>query len=148
MNLLGVKVCKFLAVAFTANAALIGLACAQSEPEIDIGTPAIALLRSSMANRFSQLQPHLQAGMLGLTHDGSVAFRDTARIEKNALLAIEALIIDENKDRATLYREIARANRRPEWEADLRATFAKKWISRMPAGWFYRTDKGEWIRKE
>lgn len=148
MNFVGMKLRKFLAIAFTINVASIGLASAQSEPEIDIGTPAIALLSSSMANRFAQLQPHLQAGVLGLTHDGIVALRDTSRMDRNSLLAFEALIVEENKDRATLYREIARANRRPEWEADLRATFAKRWISRMPAGWFYRNEKGEWIRKE
>ena len=130
-------------------AGLIGmqLAFAQTEPELDIDSPAIMSLVKSLANRFVQLRPHLDAGVIGLTHDGNIALRDVARIDVKALLALDALILEENKDRATLYREIARANRRPEWESDLRATFGRRWVSRMPAGWFYLNDKGQWIRK-
>ena len=123
------------------------LASAQTEPDLDIHSPAIGSLAKSLANRFIQLRPHLDAGVIGLTHDGNIALRDVARIDVKALLALDALILEENKDRATLYREIARANRRPEWESDLRATFGQRWISRMPAGWFYRNDKGQWIQK-
>ena len=104
-------------------------------------------LKKSMANRFTQLRPHLDAGVIGLTHEGIVALRDAATIDVKALIALDALIIEENKDRATLYREIARANNRPEWESDLRATFAKRWISRLPVGWFYRDEKGQWVMK-
>ena len=32
---------------------------------------------------------------------------------------------DENADRAKLYSEIARANGHPEWEAEVRGTFAR-----------------------
>ena len=122
-------------------------AFAQAEPDLDIDSPAIVSLAKSLANRFVQLRPHLDAGVIGLTHDGNIAVRDVARSDVKALLALDALILEENRDRATLYREIARANRRPEWESDLRATFGRRWISRMPAGWFYRNDKGQWIRK-
>ena len=122
-------------------------ASAQAEPELNIETPAIASLKKSMANRFVQMKPHLDTGVVGLAQDGVVALRDPATIDVKALLTLDALINEENKDRATLYREIARANSRPEWEADLRAVFGKRWISRMPAGWFYRNDKGQWIQK-
>lgn len=125
----------------------VPLAFAQAEPDLDIDSPAIVSLAKSLANRFVQLRPHLDAGVIGLTHDGNIAVRDVARIDVKALLALDALILEENRDRATLYREIARANRRPEWESDLRATFGRRWISRMPAGWFYRNDRGQWIRK-
>ena len=122
-------------------------AFAQAEPDLDIDSPAIVSLAKSIANRFVHLRPHLDAGVIGLTHDGNIALRDVARIDVKALLALDALILEENRDRATLYREIARANRRPEWESDLRATFGRRWLSRMPAGWFYLNDKGQWIRK-
>ena len=123
------------------------VASAQADSELNIDTPAIASLKKSMANRFAQMKPYLDAGVVGLTPDGVVALRDAATIDVKALLALDTLIVEENKDRATLYREIARANSRPEWEADLRATFGKRWISRMPAGWFYRNDKGQWVQK-
>ena len=126
----------------------IPLAYADAEPELNISTPAILLLKKSMANRFMQLRTYLEAGVIGLTQDGGVALRDATTVELKALLALDALIVAENKDRATLYREIARANNHAEWESDLRAVFGKRWISRMPAGWFYRDDKGLWVKKE
>ena len=122
-------------------------ASAEGEPDLDIATPAIMSLKKSLGNRFLQLKPHLEAGVIGLTHDGIVALRDAATIDVKALIAFNALISEENKDRTTLYREIARANGRPEWESDLRTTFGKRWISRLPAGWFYRDEKGLWVRK-
>lgn len=122
-------------------------ASAQTEADLDIHSAAIVSLAKSLANRFIKLRPHLDAGVIGLTHDGSIALRDVARIDAKALLDLDALVLEENKDRATLYREIARANHRPEWESDLRATFGRRWISRMPAGWFYRNDKGQWVMK-
>ena len=122
-------------------------ASAEGEPDLDIATPAIMSLKKSLGNRFVQLKPHLEAGVIGLTHDGIVALRDAATIDVKALITLDALIIEENKDRITLYREIARANGRPEWESDLRNTFGKRWISRLPTGWFYRDEKGLWVRK-
>ena len=122
-------------------------ASAEGEPDLDIATPAIMSLKKSLGNRFVQLKPHLEAGVIGLTHDGIVALRDAATIDVKALITLDALIIEENKDRITLYREIASANGRPEWESDLRNTFGKRWISRLPAGWFYRDEKGLWVRK-
>ncbi|MCY7387454.1 MAG: YdbL family protein [Burkholderiales bacterium] len=120
---------------------------AQSAPDLDINSAAIVSLAKSLANRFAHLRPHLDTGVIGLTHDGSVALRDSASLDVKVLLVLDVLIAEENKDRATLYREIARANRRPEWESDLRTTFGRRWISRMPAGWFYRNEQGQWVRK-
>ena len=122
-------------------------ALAQEEHEFDINTPAIMLLQKSMANRFLQLKPHFESGAIGLTNDGALAWRDAASIDANARQVLDNLINEENKDRATLYREIARANRRPEWESDLRSTFGKRWIARMPVGWFYRNAGGMWVKK-
>lgn len=126
----------------------VQLAHADAEPDLNISTPAILLLKKSMSNRFMQLRTYLETGVIGLTHDGGIALRDAATVELKALLALDALIVAENKDRATLYREIARANGRPEWESNLRATFGQRWISRMPPGWFYRDEKGQWLKKE
>ena len=120
---------------------------AQSDANFEISSTAIASLSKSMSNRFLKLKPHLDSGAVGLTHDGILALRDTSSIDVAGLLALDVLIVEENKDRATLYREIARANDRPEWESDLRATFGKRWVARMPEGWFYRNSDGLWIRK-
>jgi uncharacterized protein YdbL (DUF1318 family) len=52
----------------------------------------------------------------------------------------------ENADRAALYREIARANGHPEWEAEVRKTFAQRWIERAQPGWWVQRG-GAWVQK-
>ena len=143
------KSAPYLAVVVLALAAGLRSApsTAQSDANFEISSTAIASLSKSMSNRFLKLKPHLDSGAVGLTHDGILALRDTSSIDVAGLLALDVLIVEENKDRATLYREIARANDRPEWESDLRATFGKRWVARMPEGWFYRNSDGLWIRK-
>ena len=120
---------------------------AQSDTTFEISSTAITSLGKSMSNRFLKLKPHLDSGAIGLTHDGILALRATSSIDVATLLALDVLIVEENKDRATLYREIARANDRPEWESDLRTTFGKRWVARMPEGWFYRNEGGQWSQK-
>jgi uncharacterized protein YdbL (DUF1318 family) len=56
-------------------------------------------------------------------------------------------VADENADRSNLYREIANANGHPEWEADIRKTFAERWIERAAAGWYVQDAKGQWVQK-
>jgi uncharacterized protein YdbL (DUF1318 family) len=46
-----------------------------------------------------------------------------------------------------LAREIAIANGRPEWENDIRATFAQRWIERARPGWYYQNANGNWVQK-
>ena len=57
-----------------------------------------------------------------------------------------SLVAAENADRSALYREIARANDHPEWEADVRKTFAQRWIDRAQAGWWVQRG-GAWVKK-
>ena len=56
-------------------------------------------------------------------------------------------VADENRDRQAVYREIAVANGHPEWEAQIRATFAKEWIQKARAGWYYQDASGAWKKK-
>ncbi|MEO8385510.1 MAG: YdbL family protein [Betaproteobacteria bacterium] len=120
---------------------------AQAESELETSTPAIITLQKSMASRFVQFRPQFEAGVIGVTSNGALAVRDTSAIDAKALFSLDVLLQEENRDRATLYREIARANQHPEWESDLRATFGKRWISRIPPGWYYRDSIGKWQRK-
>ena len=116
-------------------------------PDVDVSTPAIVVIKKSLAARFKLLRSHLDSGAIGLTHDGLIAIRDLQAIVVNETLKVEAIIAEENKDRASLYREIARANGRPDWESDLKSTFAERWINRAAPGWYHRDSAGKWIRK-
>ena len=52
------------------------------------------------------------------------------------------------RDRQTLYAEIAKANGHPEWEGDIRKTFARRWVERgAKPGWYYQDAGGSWKQK-
>jgi uncharacterized protein YdbL (DUF1318 family) len=123
---------------------IAGFAAAQGNLEID--TPAITALKQSMQQRHGQLAPFYASGAVGLASDGSVAMRDASSVPLAQRGAANSLIAAENADRAALYREIARANSHPEWEAEVRSTFAQRWIDRAPAGWWVQSG-GAWKRK-
>ena len=124
---------------------ITGLASAQAN--LEINTPAIAALQQSMQARHAQLQPLYTSGAVGLTRDGNVALRDANAVPLAQRAQINTIVSAENQDRGALYREIARANGRPEWENDIRTTFAQRWIDKAQPGWFYQNASGAWVRK-
>ncbi len=121
------------------------LACAQAN--LEINTPAIEKLRGSLRSYFGELKPYLLNGSIGLTSDGLLAIRDATGIPLAQRQRVNTVIAADNDDRIALYREIARANGKPEWEQDIRATFAQRWIDRAPSGWYYQSPAGSWVRK-
>ncbi len=46
-----------------------------------------------------------------------------------------------------MYQGIARENGHPEWESEIRATFAERWVTNAPRGWWYQDDGGGWKKK-
>jgi len=124
---------------------LAGRALAQAN--LEINTPAIGALQRSMQERHAQLSPLFTSGAVGLTRDGSVAVRDANAVPLAQRAQVNGLVAAENQDRAALYREIAQANKRPEWETDIRGTFAQRWIDRAQGGWYYQNASGAWTRK-
>ena len=119
---------------------LIPVAYAQAD--LDISTPAIQKLRSSMQARHGELESYYDAGAAGLTSDGLISVRDAKAVELKKRNELKKLVAAENKDRNDLYREIAIANGHPEWEAEIRSTFAGRWISKAKAGWWYDSGTG------
>ncbi len=120
---------------------------AQAQANLEINTPAIASLQSSMQARHTQLAGHYASGAVGLTRDGNVALRDANTVPLAQRQQVNTLVAAENQDRAALYREIARANGKPEWEGEIRATFAQRWIEKSQPGWHYQNPAGNWVRK-
>jgi uncharacterized protein YdbL (DUF1318 family) len=82
-----------------------------------------------------------------MTNGGLIAVRDLNAVALRDRKTVKSLVADENADRKALYAEIARANGHPEWEADIRKTFAERWIANAPAGWYYQNAGGQWQRK-
>lgn len=134
-----------LAVVF---ALLIGIcADASAQANLQIDTPAVAALQASLRERHKELAPLYANGAVGLTRDGTIALRDANLVPLAQRAQVNALIAEGNQDRAALYREIARANGKPEWEKDIRATFAQRWVERAQPGWYYQDANGAWVRK-
>lgn len=127
---------------------LIPAAQAAERPDIRIQNPTTEAIRGRMRARFqSTLQTLLNSGAVGFTKDGLVAMRDATKVPLSLRAQANAAVADENRDRNALYREVASANNHPEWEAQIRATFAKGWIERAHAGWYYQDASGAWKRK-
>jgi uncharacterized protein YdbL (DUF1318 family) len=121
------------------------VAPAQANADINIQSPAINTIRASMEARFAALKPFYDNGSVGMTADGLITVRDLNAVPLRDRKTVNTLVADENRDRNALYKEIARANGHPEWEADIRSTFAKRWIANAPAGWWYQ--EGGWKKK-
>ena len=128
-------------------AALAAGAALAQQADLDINSPAVAQIKSSMQARFAALAPHFASGAVGLTRDGLVVLRDANAVPLAQRQAVNAAIADENADRRALYREIARANNHPEWEKDIQATFAQRWVARAQGGWWYQDAGGAWKQK-
>ncbi len=127
---------------------LIPAAYAADTPNIRIQTPATEAIRGRMHDRFQgALGDLLDSGAVGFTNDGMVAMRDAAKVPLSQRAQANATVADENRDRTALYGEIANANNHPEWAPQIRATFAKSWIDKARAGWYYQNAAGAWQKK-
>lgn len=120
---------------------------ASAEADLSVNTPAIQQLTASMEARHKQLAPYYTSGAIGMTRDGEVTLRDQKLVPLKDRNAVKSLLSKENDDRSALYREIASVNGHPEWEPDIRNTFAKRWVSNAPSGWWYMNTQGSWVQK-
>jgi uncharacterized protein YdbL (DUF1318 family) len=120
---------------------------ANAQADLNVSTPAIRTLTASMESRHGQLEKYYVSGAVGLTAGGLIEVRDANAVPLAERNAVRTLVADENSERNTLYREIASANGHTEWESDIRATFAQRWIAKARAGWWYRNAAGGWVQK-
>ncbi|MGB5180415.1 MAG: YdbL family protein [Gammaproteobacteria bacterium] len=120
---------------------------AQANADLSVNTPAIQQLQASMEQRHKQLAPYYKSGAIGMTRNGELDVRDQKLVPLQERNVVKGLVAKENADRGALYKEIANANGHPEWEADIRDTFAKRWVGNAPAGWWYMDKQGAWKQK-
>lgn len=125
---------------------LVPAAAAQT-PDLRIETPTTSRLRASMRARNAALAPYFRNGAIGFGNDGLVAIRDLSEVPLRDRSEVQRLVREENADRSALYREIARANDRPDWEQNIRETFARVWVEEAPSGYWYQDGGGNWRQK-
>lgn len=114
--------------------------------DIEVNTPGVNAIKQSMQARHAQLAPHYASGAVGLTSDGLVSLRDAGAVPLPQRQAVNGLVAAENRDRNALYAEIANANGHPEWEPEIRSTFAQRWMQRAQPGWWVQRGGG-WSQK-
>ena len=132
---------------FRFSSLLIASAHAQTA-NINIDTVQIQAIKQRMAERHREhLSAWLDAGAIGLDALGMIAIRDRAAIALADRRHLERVVADENADRRAVYREIAVANGHPEWETEIRDTFARQWVANARAGWYYQGGDGSWMQK-
>jgi len=115
--------------------------------DISVNTPAIRQLEAAMETRHQQLAKYYTDGAIGMTQDGEITIRDQKLVALQDRNTLKSLVASENRDRSALYAEIAKANGHPEWEADIREIFARRWVDNAPSGWWYQNAQGGWKQK-
>ena len=114
--------------------------------DLELNTPAISALKSGMQQRHSQLAGFYASGAIGLTRDGLIAVKEASAVALKDRQSLNSLVASENNDRNALYKEIAIANGHPEWEAEIRSTFAQRWVQKAQSGWWYQDANG-WAKR-
>ena len=118
------------------------------EADINISNPAIRALKDSIKNRSGTIKPFMDRGNVGLTREGLLAVRTTDGLSLKERAEVQQLVDAENRDRESLYLEIAKANNFPlESVAKIRSIFARSWVEQAQAGWWIQDAQGNWQKK-
>jgi uncharacterized protein YdbL (DUF1318 family) len=141
---------NFLVAAFgNALYALVPTAHAQdADAALNVSSPAVTRIKQSMGARFAEMEKFFASGAIGLTKDGMVDVRDLNAVALPDRATVKRLVSEDNADRSQLYAEIAKASNHPEWEANIKQSFAKRWVATgAKPGWYYQGEDGSWKQK-
>ncbi|MGE0188052.1 MAG: YdbL family protein [Steroidobacteraceae bacterium] len=114
--------------------------------DLNVDSPAVRQITQSMKVRTEELKKYYDSGAVGFNKDGLIEVRDQNAIPLPERNIAKKLVSDENADRVNLYREIASANNHPEWESEIRSTFAQRWVEKAASGWYVQDASG-WRKK-
>jgi uncharacterized protein YdbL (DUF1318 family) len=115
---------------------------------IDLSTPAIRGLKDSMKNRFGQLKPFYDKGAIGENRQGLLEVRELGALSLPERRQVSNLVQQENRDRRSLYKEIATANKLgAEAVPEIQRIFANSWRDKSQPGWWVQNDGGSWQKK-
>ncbi len=127
--------------------ALVPVAHAAGQADLDISTPQIRAIVAAMHQRFAQLKPYFRDGVIGITAEGVIAIRDQSSVPLMQRAQLAHLVAQQNQDLSQLYTQIADANGHPAWAGNIRSTFASRWIAHAKQnGWYYRDSGGTWVK--
>ena len=117
------------------------------EGDINVSNPAIRALKDSIKQRSDAIKPYMDRGNVGIAQSGLLVIRNADNLSLKERAEITQLIEAENRDRESLYAEIAKANNiAQESIPKIRGIFAKSWIDQARPGWWIQ-EQGGWRRK-
>jgi uncharacterized protein YdbL (DUF1318 family) len=93
-----------------------------------VSNPTIRALKERMRARFAQMKPYFQQGKVKEGNDGYVSLGNVGGLDLKTRRNLKTLVDAENKDRQSLYKEVARALKiDPAQINKIGAIFAKEW---------------------
>jgi len=93
-----------------------------------VSNPTIRALKQKMKSRYAQMKPYYQKGMLKEGGNGYVSLGNTGGLGLKDKRNLKNFVDAENRDRKTLYAEVARALKiDPSQINKIAAIFAKEW---------------------
>jgi uncharacterized protein YdbL (DUF1318 family) len=126
----------------------IGPSVAFAQVDINISTPAIRALRSSLSARFGSLKGFYSRGALGENNRGYVQIQDQSGLNLKEKANLRRFAEAENTDRGQLYREILKANNLDtQFIPEVEKIFANSWRNKAVSGSWIQKDDGSWVRK-
>jgi uncharacterized protein len=135
-----------LTVPFRLAGLLVDSAWAQVD--INITTPAIRAIRSTMEGRFPQLMPFYNGGNIGISNRGYLEIRNQGGLDIGAVGSLRGLVDADNADRRRLYQEIASANGLgADTIPQIERLFADSWQNQAHAGWWIQRGDGSWAMR-
>jgi uncharacterized protein len=112
-----------------------------------VSNPAIRALKDSIKQRSEAIKPYMDRGNVGIAQDGLLTIRNTDGLSLKERADVKQLVDAENRDRESLYAEIAKANNiAQESIPKIKSIFAKSWIDQARPGWWVQ-DQGGWRQK-
>ncbi|HEX5023474.1 MAG TPA: YdbL family protein [Candidatus Binatia bacterium] len=125
----------------------MGIAHAQ-EADINVSNPAIRALKDSIKQRSEAIKPYMDRGNVGIGQDGLLAIRSSDGLSLKERAEVKQLVDAENRDRESLYSEIAKANNIPSDNIPkIKSIFAKSWTEQARSGWLIQDAQGNWRKK-
>ena len=109
---------------------LVALTCsiAWAEDAVNVSNATIRALKEQMKNRFAQMKPYYKQGRLVEGDNGYLSEGNTEGLSLKEKRDLKGLINAENKDRARLYSEVAKAMDIDASQVDrIARIFAKQW---------------------
>ncbi len=127
----------------------VNAAHAQNNVDISIETPVIKQIIKQRTERYKQLKPYYNSGVIGEGMDGYLAIRSQEGLDLKGLTQVKNLVEAENADRKTLYQEILKENGLEVSKQNLERVqkeFFEAIRIKMEVGHYYQTGKESWAQ--